>query len=162
MKTIDLRLDQIKPYDKNPRRNDGAVDAVAESISTFGFQQPLVLDKDHVIIVGHTRYKAAQQLGLETVPCVVADGLTEEQVKAYRLADNKVGELAQWDTELLQLELDGLEMDMTGFGFLETPDFDVDDFFEDAEPQDEAPAAEDEPKEIQCPHCGMFFREPGA
>lgn len=118
MKTVELKLDQIIPYENNPRFNDGAVDAVAKSIDEFGFQQPLVLDKDNIIIVGHTRYKAAQKLGLETVPCVIADNLTEEQVKAYRLADNKVGELALWDDEKLNIELDDiLEIDMSQFGF---------------------------------------------
>ena len=131
MKTIDIALEQIKPYENNPRINDGAVDAVAASIEEFGFQQPLVLDKDYVIIVGHTRYKAATQLGLETVPCVIAENLTEQQCKAYRLADNKVGELALWDHALLNVELGEIEMDMTEFGFLELSDIDVDGFFED-------------------------------
>lgn len=154
MKTVELTLDKIKPYENNPRNNDGAVDAVAASIEKFGFQQPLVLDKDNVIIVGHTRYKAAIKLGLETVPCVIANNLTEEQCKAYRLADNKVGELAQWDHAALNIELEGIDMDMTEFGFLELSDLDVDSFFEDAEPKE---AAEPEEKEIQCPHCGEYF-----
>lgn len=118
MKTIELAVSQIIPYEKNPRFNDGAVDAVAKSIQEFGFQQPLVVDKDYVVIVGHTRLKAAKRLGLETVPCVIADNLSEEQVKAYRLADNKVGELAEWDFELLAGELDDImDIDMSDFGF---------------------------------------------
>lgn len=156
MKVVNIPLENITPYENNPRINDGAVDAVAKSIGTFGFQQPLVLDKDNVIIVGHTRYKAAQQLGLETVPCVIADELTEEECKAYRLADNKVGELAQWDQMKLDIELDGIEIDMTDFGFIDLADIDVDGFFEDAEPKEKADA--DEEKEVQCPHCGMFFK----
>lgn len=155
MQTVELMLAEIKPYENNPRYNDNAVDAVAKSIEEFGFQQPLVVDKDHVIIVGHTRYKAAQQLELETVPCVIADNLTEEQCKAYRLADNKVGELAQWDLEKLKIELDEIEMDMDGFGFIELADLNVDGFFEDAEPKEET---EPEEKEITCPHCGMSFK----
>lgn len=155
MKTIELTLDQIKPYENNPRFNDNAVDAVAKSIKEFGFQQPLVLDKDNVIIVGHTRFKAAQQLGLETVPCVIADNLSEEKVKAYRLADNKVGELAHWDYAALNIELDEIEMDMSDFGFIEVSDFDADEFFQDPPPKEEK---EEEPKEVQCPHCGMYFQ----
>lgn len=112
------KVSDVKPYDKNPRRNDGAVDAVAASIREFGFQQPLVVDKDGVLIVGHTRLKAAKKLGLKEVPVVVADGLSPEQVKAYRLADNKTGELAEWDETLLLNELAELaEVDMEQFGF---------------------------------------------
>lgn len=118
MKTIELALSEIVPYENNPRFNDNAVEAVAESIREFGFQQPLVLDKDKVVIVGHTRLKAAKSLGLKTVPCIIADDLTEEQVKAYRLADNKVGELAIWDFELLDMELNEIEnINMELFGF---------------------------------------------
>lgn len=158
MKTVDLLLEEVKPYENNPRINDNAVDAVAKSIEEFGFQQPLVLDKDNVIIVGHTRYKAAVQLGLEKVPCVIADDLTEEKVKAYRLADNKVGELALWDSIALSVELDEIEMDMTDFGFVEMFDVDVDSFFEDVEPKEETEEEEEEEEEIQCPHCKMFFK----
>lgn len=111
-----IAINAIKPYERNPRKNDAAVDAVAASIQEFGFQQPIVCDLDGVIIVGHTRLKAAKKLGLKTVPVVYAD-LPEEKVKAYRLADNKTGELAEWDTELLDLELGEIELDMQQFGF---------------------------------------------
>lgn len=111
-------IKSIRPYEKNPRRNDDAVDAVAASIREFGWQQPIVVDKDGVIIAGHTRYKAAKKLKCDTVPVVVADDLTEDQVKAYRLADNKTGELAEWDTALLGEELAELaDFDMSQFGF---------------------------------------------
>lgn len=111
-------IKSIRPYEKNPRRNDEAVDAVAASIKEFGWQQPIVVDKDGVIIAGHTRYKAAKKLKCDTVPVVVADDLTEDQVKAYRLADNKTGELAEWDTALLGEELAELaDFDMSQFGF---------------------------------------------
>ena len=155
MKTLEILLKDIKPYENNPRYNDNAVDAVAKSIKEFGFQQPLVLDKDNVIIVGHTRYKASIKLGLEKVPCVIADNLTEEQVKAYRLADNKVGELAQWDYTALNMELDEIDMDMSGFGFIEISDIDIDQFFEETEPKQKE--EEEEEKEVQCPHCGEYF-----
>ncbi len=117
-KIIYLKLDEIKPYKKNPRKNKKAVDKVAESIKQFGFRSPIVLDKDKVIICGHTRYEASLKLKLEKVPCIIADDLTEEQVKAYRLADNKVSEFAEWDFDLLDEEMqDILNIDMSDFGF---------------------------------------------
>lgn len=108
---------EIQPYERNPRRNDKAVDAVAASIERFGFLVPLVIDKAGIIVAGHTRYKAAQKLGLAEVPCVIADELNEDQIKAFRIADNKVAEFAEWDGELLPLELADITMDMTAFGF---------------------------------------------
>lgn len=109
---------EVRPYPGNPRRNEAAVDAVAASIREFGWRQPIVVDADGTIVCGHTRYKAAQALGEERVPVTVAADLTPEQVAAYRLADNKVGELAEWDEGLLALELDGLQgFDMGRFGF---------------------------------------------
>ena len=118
MQIIDKKIGEIKPYEKNPRKNDNAIDAVASSISQFGFKNPIVIDGNNVIICGHTRYKAAQKLGFDVVPCVVADDLTDEQIKAYRLADNKVSELAEWDIDLLGDELDGIfDIDMSDFGF---------------------------------------------
>jgi len=98
---IDLRpIDRIKPYESNPRVNDPAVAAVAASINDFGFRQPIVVDDQGVIIVGHTRWKAARQLGLEKLPVHVATGLTEAQVKAYRIADNQTSTLSSWDNDL--------------------------------------------------------------
>lgn len=118
MQIVEKGIKDIKPYEKNPRKNDSAVDAVASSIKEFGFRVPVVIDKDNVIVCGHTRYKAAKKLGLDKVPCVVADDLTEEQIKAYRLADNKVSEFAEWDIDLLGEELDGIfDIDMSDFGF---------------------------------------------
>lgn len=118
MQIVEKKLCDIKPYEKNPRNNDNAVGQVANSIKEFGFKVPIVIDSDNVIVCGHTRYKASKKLGLDTVPCVIADDLTEEQVKAYRLADNKVSELAEWDIDLLGEELDGIfDIDMSDFGF---------------------------------------------
>ena len=118
MQIIEKSITEITPYEKNPRKNDEAVEYVANSIKEFGFKVPIVIDKDGVIVAGHTRYKAAQELGLEKLPCIIADDLTEEQVKAFRLADNKVGELAEWDFDLLNDELDGIfDIDMSDFGF---------------------------------------------
>ena len=118
MQIIDKKIDEIKPYENNPRKNDDAVEAVANSIKEFGFKVPIVIGKDGIIVCGHTRYKASMKLGLETVPCIVADDLTPEQVKAFRLADNKVAEKAEWDFDLLGDELDDiLNIDMEAFGF---------------------------------------------
>ena len=116
----DLKIESLKEYKNNPRHNDDAVAAVAESIREFGFKVPIVVDRNNVIVAGHTRLKAARLLGMETVPCVVADDLTEDQVKAFRLADNKTAELAEWDMEKLEAELAQLAdsgIDMTDFGF---------------------------------------------
>lgn len=118
MEVRNLKIDEIKPYENNPRNNLDAVDATANSIKEFGWQQPIVVDKDMVIIAGHTRLLAAKKLGLDTVPVVVASNLSDEQVRAYRLADNKTGELAEWNFKLLDNELqDILDIDMSDFGF---------------------------------------------
>lgn len=112
------KIAEIKPYEKNPRKNDEAVEYVANSIKEFGFKVPIVIDKNGVIVAGHTRYKASKKLGIDTVPCIVADDLTDEQIKAYRLADNKVSEKAEWDYGLLEEELNGIsEIDMALFDF---------------------------------------------
>ncbi|MGH8191981.1 MAG: DNA modification methylase [Rhodanobacteraceae bacterium] len=120
MKIETRKTADVKPYEQNPRMNDQAVEAVAQSIREFGFRQPIVVDADGVIIVGHTRWKAAQKLGLETVPVHVAKDLTPAQIKAYRIADNKLAELAEWNMELLPLELkdlQGLNFDIDTLGF---------------------------------------------
>ncbi|MBL7215954.1 MAG: ParB N-terminal domain-containing protein [Phycisphaerae bacterium] len=107
---IELRsIESIRPYEKNPRQNDDAVDAVAASLTEFGFRQPIVVDADGVIVCGHTRYKAAQQLGLTKVPVHVAKDLTPEQIKAYRIADNKTSDLSDWDYDILPIELSELQ-----------------------------------------------------
>lgn len=119
IKTIELK--NLIPYDKNPRKNDKAVKYVAASIREFGFKVPIVIDRNNVIVAGHTRYKAAQELGLKNVPCIVADDLTDEQIRAFRLADNKTAEMAGWDFEVLDFELKCIEtLDMSEFGFFDT------------------------------------------
>lgn len=120
METIIKKISELIPYINNPRNNDEAVNAVASSIKNFGFKVPIVVDSNNEIINGHTRLKAAQKLGLETVPVIVADDLTPEQVKAFRLADNKVGEIATWNDEMLAIELEelkNLDFDMSEFEF---------------------------------------------
>lgn len=116
MKIEDVPISSIKPYDKALRENDAAVDGVAESIRQFGFQQPLVIDSNDTIIVGNTRYKAAKQIGMDSVPCVRADQLTERQIKAYRVLDNKLNELATWNFALLREEINSADCDFTDFG----------------------------------------------
>ena len=120
MKIEQMNIADVKPYERNPRINDNAVEAVAESIKAFGWQAPVVVDKDNVIICGHTRMLSAKYLGLDTVPVHVAKDLTPEQVKAYRIADNKTGEIAEWDYDLLPLELADLQLanfDLSLLGF---------------------------------------------
>ena len=153
MQIHDIPISRLHEYGNNPRNNDGAVNAVAESIKEFGFKVPVIVDSNNVIVAGHTRVKAARKLGMSAVPCIIADDLTPEQIRAFRLADNKTAELAGWDFAKLEEELSGIskQFDMTSFGFDETDDIDIDSFFEDAEQK------EKEPKRIQCPHCGEWF-----
>ena len=120
MQIIYIKPAELKPYKNNPRKNDNAVEAVAASIQEFGFKVPIIIDKDNEIIAGHTRLKAAIKLGLSEVPCIIADDLTPEQINAFRLADNKTAELAEWDFDLLELELGDIDLDMTVFGFTPT------------------------------------------
>lgn len=135
------KLDDLMPDPKNPRKNDAAVPGVKESIRAFGFRVPIVIDEYGNIVAGHTRYKAAKELGLEEVPCVVADELTPEQLKAFQLADNKTGEFAKWDKGLLIQELDDLiSFDMSIFGF-------------NLKPENDKKKDEDE-QFVICPRCG--------
>lgn len=136
-----MDADSLIPYANNPRLNDNAVDAVAASIKEFGFKVPIVVDGENVIINGHTRLKAAHKLGMKQVPVIVADDLTPEQVKAFRLADNKTGELAEWDMAKLGIELEGIDdIDMTDFGF------------------DFADLEEDEPQAVKVSEMGAHHR----
>jgi site-specific DNA-methyltransferase (adenine-specific) len=139
MQVKEWPIAKVKPYEKNPRNNDAAVEATANSIKEFGWQQPIVVDADGIIIVGHTRLKAAEKLGLSKVPVTVADKLSAEQVKAYRLADNKTGELADWDFSMLDDELQGIDdLDMSDFGFelkIEDDEEIVDDEFDEEAPE---------------------------
>lgn len=150
-------IGNIKPYERNAKKHpEEQVQHIANSLQRFGWKQPLVVDKDGVVVVGHGRLLAAQKLGLKSVPCVCADDLTEAEIKAFRLADNKTNESA-WDGELVELELDELaeldDIDMSDFGFIDQG-FDegaLNGLFADA------PEKEKEPKRIQCPHCGEWF-----
>ena len=154
MQIQQLNAEDIKPYNKNPRKNDDAVNVVAKSLEEFGFQQPLVLDENNVIVVGHTRFRAAKKIGLATVPCVIAKGLTSEQINAYRIMDNKSAEYASWHDGLLVQEMTSLleadyDLDLTGFSSLELKDlgFDLDLGFveEGLTDEDDVPDLPDEP-----------------
>lgn len=165
-----LKLSQIKPYDKNPRKNEQAVDAVVESIKQCGYCSPILVDENNVILAGHTRFKAIQRLGWTEVEVVVRAGLTDEQKRKYRLLDNKTNEFASWDFDLLNEELEGLDFEGFDFGFdlTSTDEEFLDSFFTPV--KDEATTTNDtgdkpsgdysfepEKKKIQCPHCGEWF-----
>jgi DNA modification methylase len=117
MQITQVKIEQLKPYKNNPRKNEQSVDALAASIREFGFKVPIVIDKDYEIVSGHTRLKAAIKLGLSEVPCIIADDLTPDQIKAFRIADNKIAEMSDWDIELLGIELGEIKLDMSVFGF---------------------------------------------
>jgi ParB-like chromosome segregation protein Spo0J len=164
MKVAMWDIERIKPYPGNPRQNDAAIAPVAESIRQFGFRQPLVVLTDGVLVVGHTRWQAARRLGLRKVPVHVAD-LTEEQARAYRLADNRLAEIAGWDYDLLPIELEALQtggVDLTSLGFDTTElakllEQDPADF----EPTEEADQGRLDRKDpVRCPHCGKEFVVP--
>ena len=148
---------ELTPYDKNARKNDDTVPYLVNSIKRFGFRVPLVIDAKGVVVCGHTRLKAALNIGMTKVPCVVADDLTKAEIKAFRLADNKIQEISGWDFEALDFELEELKIDFDGdmidFGFGDTNKLDPDDFFNDA--------GEKEKKKktisVTCPDCGKTF-----
>lgn len=148
MEIVYKKLKDLKPYKNNPRKNDEAVDYVANSIQEFGFRVPIIIKSNGEIVAGHTRYKASQKLGLKEVPCVLADDLTDEQIKAFRLADNKVGEIAGWDMMLLDEEMKDINLDMEQFGFTVWDDMDINDLYTHNQPKEE------KKKTITCPHCG--------
>lgn len=165
-------ISQIHPYENNPRNNEAAVGPVAQSIKEFGFRVPILIDGKGTIIAGHTRYEAAKRLGMDKVPCIRVDDLTDAQIKAYRIADNKVAEASSWNDDVLRAEMDALQA-------LDVDDSDFEEFF--TEPVQQPPkAADTDPgpesqqsgqpapfqpataqqsgsKLIQCPHCGEWF-----
>ena len=166
MKITYKKIKDLKPYDKNPRKNDDAVPYVMNSIREFGWRVPIVIDKDNVIVCGDTRYKAAQRLGIEKAPCVIADDLTEEQITAYRLVDNKTQELSSWDFSKLIEELTGLieDYDMTQFNFApvgqdkDTEGISADQDLDEGEELDLGDF-EDEAFKCTCPACGFKFND---
>ena len=162
MEIEEWSVERLTPYENNPRINDGAVSAVRASIEEFGWRQPIVVDGEGVIIAGHTRYKAALEMGLEVVPVTVARDMTPEQVRAYRLADNRTHDLSEWSLPMLDAELAEIEgIDMSAFGF----DLDVEAL--DLGTEDERPErgwagmgmGSGDPKRVTCPKCGFEFFE---
>lgn len=157
------KVDELVPYENNPRKNEEAVKYVANSIREFNFQNPIIVDKDNVIIAGHTRLEAAKELGLKEVPVIVADELTPEQVKALRIADNKTAEIAMWDTDKLSLELEDIGFDMTDFGFGElelsilTNEEKID--WNDVQDLSENNYEEPEHDMLECPSCHHIDRK---
>lgn len=158
MEVRDIAIADIVPYANNPRHNDSAVDMVARSMETFGVQIPLILDEENVIICGHTRLKAAQKLGLTTLPCITCTDLTEEKITALRLVDNKVAEASKWDVMVLRQELELITgVDMAGlFGITPPTQEDLDT---EVERLNDLANEEKEPKKkiIICEHCGKEY-----
>ena len=150
------KIEELIPYENNPRKNDNAVDAVAASIKEFGFKVPVILDADNVIVCGHTRYRAAQKLGIKEIPCIMADDLSDEQIRAFRLADNKTAELAEWDFSLLDVELENIDLDMSEFGF-EIGTDDIEDFDYNVDEKTDSEFTKKEENYVECPCCGMRF-----
>lgn len=154
MEIIYKSTKEIKPYENNPRNNNEAVEKVAASITDYGFRVPIIIDNDNVIVAGHTRYKAALKIGCESVPCIVINDLTPEQIRAYRLVDNKTAEYSSWNFEMLEKELKSLDIDISEFEFPdlgETLDISDDDFYTDEAVKNV------KAKSIKCPHCGETF-----
>ena len=164
MKIVDIPIEKLNFYEKNPRKNDESVSFIANSISRFGFKVPISVDKNNVIICGHTRVKAAIKLGLKTVPCVIESEMTDKEIKAFRLIENKSHELSFWDKSLLESEMDDLigEFEFEDYGFLDIgealTDKDIDMFFEEnavSKPDQVSDEhIEEKPTTIICPHCG--------
>lgn len=149
MNVVYKKLTEIQPYENNPRNNEAAIPYVKNSIREFGFKTPILVDKNNVIICGHTRYEAAKELGYDEVPCVVGENMTEEQVKMFRLVDNKTHEASKWDFSKLNEELDGIfDIDMEDFGFT--------DISVPAIPEVQE-KTECEAKIVVCPKCGHEF-----
>ena len=150
MNVENLKISELKPYENNPRKNDESVEYVANSIKEFGFKVPIIVDKNNVIVCGHTRYKAAKKIGMQEVPCIRADDLSDEQIKAFRLADNKVSEMSGWDFEALGIEMSDIGMDMQQFGLVGV---DVDFSYIDDMLQEDLSSSRENPKDFVITLC---------
>ncbi len=151
MQVFEKKINELKEYKNNPRKNDKAVEYLKSSIRDFGFKVPIVIDKDDVIVCGHTRLKAAKALKMKMVPCIIADDLTDEQIKAFRLADNQVTGLSTWDNEMLDAELEALGIDMSAYGFS------LGKVLENSSEEINVADFDDEEFEYECPCCGFHF-----
>lgn len=156
MKIVNKNISDIKPYENNPRINVDSVDKVANSIKEFGYRVPIIIDKNNVIVAGHTRLLAAEKLGITEIPCIVADDLTEQQINAFRLVDNKTTEFSDWDYEKLKEELYALDMDLSEYGFEK-----ISEEFKEALDNTSKELSSDEYNddnfECTCPRCGFKF-----
>ncbi|UDN56672.1 ParB N-terminal domain-containing protein [Clostridioides sp. ES-S-0010-02] len=153
-----LNLEDIKPYENNPRNNEYAVEKVVNSIKEFGFNNPITIDKNNIIVTGHTRYEASKILGLKQVPCMVLEDLTDEEIRAYRLADNKVGEFSDWEFDKLTKELAEIEnIDMSNLGFNIHMFEDLGVIDADFILDEELEEKEKKAKIVKCPHCNEEF-----
>lgn len=161
MKRIQIEmipLKQLVPYQNNPRKNDSAVEYVKNSIVQFGFKVPVVVDANNVIVCGHARYKAAVKLNIRDIPCIRADDLTDDQIRAFRLADNKVAESSCWDVDRLERELDMLpDIDMSMFGFNIGGDEDTEERLSDG--AELATGSFEDGYRYECPNCGLRFNK---
>ena len=169
MKIEYLKLEEITPYDRNPRKNDAAIELVRKSIDEFGFNVPILLDKDHVIVAGHTRYEAAKGK-LKTVPCIILEDLDEKKARQYRIVDNKTSEIGIWDYEKLIDELEGIkEIDMSMFEFGELNKSEEEETLDEEDGRftsnlDQSFEIElddfgEEAFEYECPYCGFMWNE---
>lgn len=169
MKIEYIKLEEITPYDRNPRKNDAAIELVRKSIDEFGFNVPILLDKDHVIVAGHTRYEAAKGK-MKTVPCIILENLDEKKARQYRIVDNKTSEIGIWDYEKLIDELEGIkEIDMSMFEFGELNKSDEEDALDEEDGRftsnlDQSFEIElndfgEEAFEYECPYCGFMWNE---
>lgn len=154
MKIVEKKIEELIDYARNPRRNGDAVDTIAASLREFGWKQPVVIDRDGVIVAGHTRVRAAKKLGMTKVPCLIADDLTPEQIKAYRILDNKSNEKSQWDIELLLLELDELNIDWKAEFDITFPELGPAEPPPNVEFKEYDESVEKDVKYIECPSCG--------
>lgn len=149
----EIDVKDIKQYENNARKNDKAVALVAESIENYGFKVPVIVDQNNVLVAGHTRLKAALQLGLEKIPAIIADDLTEEQIKAYRLADNKTAELSTWDFDKLEKELEAIDDAHIWELFNQDKYSDIEEYDGEIDLNE----FDDEEFEYECPECGFKF-----
>lgn len=159
IKIIEKSIDELVPYENNARINDKAVDIVANSISEFGFKNPVIIDRDNVIVAGHTRLLACKKLGIEKVPCIVADDLTEEQIKAFRIADNSSAQVAEWDMAKLQHEIQDLNFDFYSLGLQEQLDEIANTLTSEDIVDDDTFINGVEKHLLRCPVCGHINEE---
>lgn len=152
MEIIYKNIDELKPYKNNPRNNEKSIEEVAKSIKEFGFKVPIIIDKNGLIVAGHTRLEASKILKIKKIPCIVADDLSEEQIRAFRIVDNRVSEFSNWDFSKLKEELEKVDVDNFDFTNIETLDVSDDDFINEIKE-----SVENEKKYV-CPECGVEFK----